>query len=461
MRILHAIHDFLPRHQAGSEIYALELCRELSARHHVTVLCAERDPARQHGHVTWRVHEGLPVVEITNNWRCSSFEETYRPPRITDHIAHVLRAVEPDVIHLHSLLNLSFELTAFAHARRIPVVATLHDYTLVCPSGGQRIHRGGDHVCEVIEPERCARCFRESADYAWMSFGRLTSAAHASPLLRGPSVAVARRFPMLLRRAVNASRFAPLFGAEAADIERRLDAAGQVFREVDLFIAPSAFMADQFQRLGVPGGKIRVSDYGTAPFSPKPRPARTGPVRIGYVGTLVWHKGIHVLADALRAMPSETYEAKIFGGFDVSPDYVADLRARVAGLPVQFMGPFERGALADIYDQLDVLVTPSLWLENSPLVIHEAFMAGVPVVGACIGGIAELIDEGRNGFLYPPTSAAALSALLRRVAEDAALLDRLRAGARDTRLKSISEDARGCELIYEELVRHRTEDRTA
>ena len=82
MRILHAIHDFLPRHQAGSEIYAFELCRELAAAHHVTVLCAEYDPSRRHGHVTWRVHEGLPVVEIVNNWVCGSFEDTYRPPLI-------------------------------------------------------------------------------------------------------------------------------------------------------------------------------------------------------------------------------------------------------------------------------------------------------------------------------------------------------------------------------------------
>ena len=73
------------------------------------MLCAERDPARDHGHVNWRVQDGLPVVEITNNWRCSSFEDTYRPPRISEQIAHVLRAIQPDVIHAHSFLNLSFE----------------------------------------------------------------------------------------------------------------------------------------------------------------------------------------------------------------------------------------------------------------------------------------------------------------------------------------------------------------
>src|SRR5206468_6394031 len=80
VRILHAIHDFLPRHQAGSELYAFELCRALAARHDVTVLCADFNPAREHGTVRWRVHDGLPVAEVVKNWPCFSFEGTYRPP---------------------------------------------------------------------------------------------------------------------------------------------------------------------------------------------------------------------------------------------------------------------------------------------------------------------------------------------------------------------------------------------
>src|SRR5439155_7747449 len=114
VRILHAIHDFLPRHQAGSEVYAFELCRAQRASHDVTVLCADFDPARRHGTVTWRVHDGVPVVEIVNNWVCANFDETYCPPLVADRIAHVLRALQPEVVHVHSLANLSFDLPAMA-----------------------------------------------------------------------------------------------------------------------------------------------------------------------------------------------------------------------------------------------------------------------------------------------------------------------------------------------------------
>src|SRR4051812_15365982 len=134
VRILHAIHDFLPRHHAGSEIYAFELCRALAARHHVTVVCADADPSQRHGLVRWRAYQGVPVAEIVNNWACESFEDTYQSPIVTRRLTQLLRAVQPDVLHVHNLLNLSFELPALAQARGIPVVATLHDYTLVCPS---------------------------------------------------------------------------------------------------------------------------------------------------------------------------------------------------------------------------------------------------------------------------------------------------------------------------------------
>ena len=458
MRILHAIHDFLPRHRAGSEIYAFDLCRELAARHHVSIVCAEYDAARRHGSVTWRVYEGLQVVEVVNNWACASFEETYRPPLIADRLAHVLQAIQPDVVHAHNLLNLTFDLPVLAARYGAPVVATLHDYTLVCPSGGQRIHRAEQHVCRDIDVSRCVRCFRESPFYAQMSF------AKASALALGTSVAgrtasalsrAARRFPALGRHLSRAASRVPHVSLSEAEIEGRMDAAREVFRDVDTFVAPSASIAAEFGRLGLDRSKIRVSDYGFVPLRRVPRNGTPPALRIGYAGTLVWHKGVHVLVDAVRSLPASGYQLKIFGSPDVFPDYAADLRSRAAGLPVVFMGEFARDRSADVYGQIDVLVVPSLWLENSPLVIHEAFMAGVPVVGARIGGIADLVDDGRNGRLYDPTSPVELGAILRELLADRRALSTLSEGVRNTPVKSIAADAREWEAIYADaLARH-------
>jgi glycosyltransferase involved in cell wall biosynthesis len=451
LRLLHAIHDFLPRYQAGSEIYALELGRELARRHHITILCADYDPSRAHADLVWRVHDGLPVVEIVNNWVCGSFEDTYRPPLIGDRLRHVLRAIQPDVVHVHNLLNLSFELPMLARAAGIPVVATLHDYTLVCPSGGQRIHRADRHVCHEIDVDRCARCFKESPFHTKMSLGVV---AGAPAPLRSLAGSVRRHLPALADRLTAAAPRSAGWNIEAIDITRRLAAARDAWQQIDLFIAPSASIAREYERLGIAPSRIHVSDYGFPPVEPasdgRPAAPAAGRVRIGYVGTLVWHKGIHLLLDAVRALPASSYEVKIYGDPGVSEDYARELRTQAAGLPVTFLGPFDRGRAADVYRSIDVLVVPSLWLENSPLVIHEAYQARLPVIGARIGGIPELIDDGRNGLLFDAGSVGDLTRALRQVIDDPECL--IEFSTKLSCVKSITEDALEWDARYADVL---------
>ncbi len=197
MRLLHAIHDFLPRHRAGSEIYAHHLAHELARRHAVTVLCAEYDPARAHGSLTWRVHDGLPVVELVNNWAFSTFDESYQSPDLNRSLRHVLAATDPDVLHVHNLLNLSMDLPALARERGAATVATLHDYTLLCPVRAASACTWRKRTCATSSiPERCSRCFPQSqlgiADGSQP--GRRRVAARVPALVRLADV-VRRRLP--------------------------------------------------------------------------------------------------------------------------------------------------------------------------------------------------------------------------------------------------------------------------
>ena len=120
---------------------------------------------------------------------------------------------------------------------------------------------------------------------------------------------------------------------------------------------------------------------------------------------------------------------------------------------MRFAGAFDRSRVHEVYEQMDVLVVPSLWLENSPLVIHEAFMAGVPVVGARIGGIPGLVEPGVSGLLYEATSAADLASALQRFIDRPALVAELAHGL--PAVKSIDQDAREWEAIYDAVVRRR------
>jgi len=451
LRVLHAIHDYLPRHQAGSEIYVAQLCAaQRRAGLQPTVLAAEFDPARLHGQLAWRSHDGIPVAELVNTWQFARFDGSYCDPALAAALGHVLDVVQPHVLHVHNLLNLSFELPALARARGIVVAATLHDYTLVCPSGGQRIHRDESHVCHAIDPTRCARCFPASPFHAQLRYGQLARRVPAPPL--GRLATAMRRMAPRATDAAGAA-FGRSTGAalDAATIEQRLAAARIAFTNFDVAVAPSASLAREYASLGFPTEHVIVSDYGFVPLARQPRVADPGGrMRIGFVGTLVWHKGADLVVDAMRRLPPDRVDLRIFGDPDVFPQYSAALRQRAHGLPVRFMGRFDHGRAEAIFAQMDVLVVASRWLENSPLVIHEAFMTGVPVVGAAIGGIVDLLDHGGHGILFPPDDPEALAGALLALIDAPSRLDELARAA--PRVKTIEQDAREWAERYARLV---------
>ena len=446
MRVLHAIHDFLPRHRAGSEIYACELARQQRKKHDVFVLAAEYDPATAHGTLRWREYDGLTVIELVNNWEFRRFEDTYSSERLNAQLRHVLDATAPDVLHVHNLLNLSFDLPRLAKARGAAAVATLHDYTLVCASGGQRVHVSDAHICATIEAERCARCFKESPFSRQMAVGRIARGALGRTVGRAAKL-VYRLAPRLAGAAAGA-----FDGHEvgAADIRRRLAYARHVFETIDLFVAPSVSIHDEFVRLGAPADRLHVSDYGFAPILAAPRRTRVPgeALRVGFVGSLVWHKGAHVLVDAARGLGASC-EVHIHGDVNVSPEYVARLRTAAVGARVTFHDGFAHDRAAEIYRSLDVLVVPSLWPENSPLVIHEAFMHGLPVVGARMGGVPELVTHGVNGLLYDAFSPGALRSCLDQLVNDRELVEALARGGLD--VKTIEADALEWDARYEQV----------
>ena len=448
LRLLHAIHDFLPRHQAGSEIYAFDLCRELSRRHDVFVVCAEYDPRATHGTLRWRAHGGLPVIEIVNNWEGETFEDTYESKRITDQLVHVLEATRPDVLHVHNLLNLSFDLPRRARERGIATAATLHDYTLVCASGGQRVHTRESHICHEIDTTRCSRCFSASPFHAQMVGARLSHRPVGRPLARA-ALAARRVFPVLTDALAREIPFQP---ATPGQMQQRLSRGKQVLGEVDLFVAPSAALAAEYARLGLDEARIEVSDYGFRIAKPVSREPRSGPLRIGFVGSMVWHKGAHVLIEAIGRVRG-AFEVLIAGDPNVGPAYHARLRAAAADLPVHFAGPFDRAEVPRIYGSLDVLVVPSLWLENSPLVVHEAFVHGAAVVASRLGGIPDLVNDGVNGFTYDAFSPQALADVLQRLVDEPDLAGRL--ASRAPAVKTIDADARAWEVRYEGLLEGR------
>ncbi|OGQ89137.1 MAG: hypothetical protein A2289_13185 [Deltaproteobacteria bacterium RIFOXYA12_FULL_58_15] len=452
-RILHCLHDFLPDHRAGVEIYVHHLATTQQQTHDVAVLCATYDPRRRHGSVTRRQCDRLPVIEIVNNWRADTFVETYAPKIINESIRTELVGFAADIVHVHNLLNLSFALPALAVASGARVVATLHDYTLLCPSGGQRVHVDEKRVCHEIDPKRCVRCFLASPHYQKMVAPPLPPDSRLTRWTVDAARSARKLFPKAFESLLNVYSNLRTQSRQvtARDVSARLLVARRVADDIEVFVSPSRALADEYVRHGFPEGKMKISDYGFVPMAKRTRRVTLGaPLRLGFVGTLAWHKGVHVLIRAVEQLPPQSVEVLVFGSPRTVPTYSAQLKKMGQGLPVDFRGSFAPNDVANVFAQIDILVVPSLWLENSPLVIHEAQLSHVPVVGSKIGGIGELVRDDVDGLLFVPGSADSLAGQLRRLIEDRSLVERLARNA--PVVKTMDCDAAEWDAIYEGLL---------
>ena len=304
----------------------------------------------------------------------------------------ILAEVRPDVVHFHHVSLWGSGALRAAREAGARVVLTLHDYHLIC-------------------------------DTAVLLRRDLTPCAEGP---RGECTDCLRRHPLLPERWGGAPRDAAFAAAARERLARhRADLAA-----VDVAIAPSRFLAGVFLEAGLlaPSQLARLSYGYPGPLRPPRAPAPGGTLRVGYIGGLYPSKGVHVLVEAFRHLRGVDAAAEVRGHLDWFPDYVAELRRAAAGLPVRFTGPYTRAEVDLVLAGFDVLVVPSLWYENLPITIQEAYRNGLPVVATDLGGMAESVADGVSGLLFPRGDAPALAACLRRLAQDRGLLARLAQG---------------------------------
>jgi hypothetical protein len=188
-------------------------------------------------------------------------------------------------------------------------------------------------------------------------------------------------------------------------------------------------MTDILTRNGVNSELIKQSAFGIniAGFDEFHRDYPDGrPITIGYIGTLAPHKGCHVLVDAFGKLSNSDSRLKIYGNPKEFPDYVAGLHAAAKeNDAIEFCGTFPNAHIADVLSGIDVLVVPSVWYENTPLVVYSALAAKCPVIASNFPGMSEVVRDGWNGLLFEPSSADALSDCLARLRREPALLQAL------------------------------------
>jgi GT2 family glycosyltransferase/glycosyltransferase involved in cell wall biosynthesis len=446
MRILEVVHGFPPAAQGGTELYAHTHALALGGcGDDVLVLTREQDPNRAEYDVRTETRDGLRIVSVNNTFRGTrTFEETYRNEAIGAIAGGVIDEFTPDAAHIHHLTGLSTTIVRSLAERQIPTVFTLHDYWLMC-------HRGqlldvNFRVCDGPGTAGCHACLPAAGGAGPVGF---TGAAAVRALERRLPEAPARQ----LRRV--AEGFAGLISSagEAEDQERRRIAHMRaVCAEVTHFLAPSRDIRDRFVQCGVAPERITVSPNGVdqrGPIRLKPDPTDHDRLRLGFLGSLMVSKAPHLLLEAVARLPVGSVSVDLFGAYSAyhgDDSYRQRLEPLLHGDGVRVHGVIPHEQIAEALASIDVLVVPSIWPENAPLVIQEAFLAGIPVVASRIGGIPEMVADGKNGLLFRAGDVGDLSRALARLLQEPDLFATLRAGIPPVR--SIQEDVRLARRMY-------------
>jgi GT2 family glycosyltransferase/glycosyltransferase involved in cell wall biosynthesis len=453
MRILLVVHGFPPEASGGAEIYAQSVARELARGpdDEVVVLAREARPERPEFSLRDETCGPLRLIRVNHTYReVRSFRDSYRDERLSALLSGLIDAIEPDVAHLHHLTNLSTDLVELLASRQVPIVFTLHDYWLLCQRG--QLLDLALARCAGPSPAGCARCLGLAA-----RGGRLLPTARRLLQRAGERLPepLARPLERAAAGSVRALGGLSLGAARGADqIESRLAHVRGLLGHVALFLAPSRTLRDRFQDFGIPEHRIALHPYGHAhaPFAALRREASER-LRIGFIGSLMVSKAPHLLLEAFAGLPPGRATLHLYGqisAYHGNDGYRRVLEPLLASPGVHFAGPVDHAEIPRVLGELDVVVVPSVWIENAPLTISEACLAGIPVVCSDLGGMAEMVEHERSGLRFHPGDAADLRRQLLRLLEEPGLLERLRLGIPPVR--EIEDDVRALRAHFARLV---------
>ena len=470
MRILFVLHDFLPKHPAGTEIYTFEVAKELQRRgHDVHIFAAEKEIGLPNLTVHFREYEGLPVHELTNNLFYSSFEETWDYPHVVNTFSLFLDDLKPDVVHFMHLLYLSVGCVEEVARRGIPVLYTLHDYWLQCARYGQRIHTNGN-ICHDIVPEVCGEClldlkYKQTRVERAMAKGIASLNSKTGVDLSAP----ARSLGDLLKgRGKQSASDEPKLAEKTAEQKARALEIAEQIRERDVvlherllpivyrFLAPSNFLRDRFLDWGIPPEQIDYCRTGINldAFEGVER-TTSDSLRVAFIGTPAPHKGVHVLLEAWGKLSGDQRargSLQIFGGLDHNPEYIRRIQVLSEEVGASMMGALKRSEVAGALARTDVLVIPSIWYENSPLIILEALATKTPILVSDLGGMAELVDPGVTGYRFKVNDSGDLCKVLDRLLSSPEELSSLFPD--DLVVKPVTRDGEILEDLYAEAIAH-------
>ena len=395
MKILQVLHQFLPNHIGGIELYVRNISRQLIYQgNEVLVFCGEgdvlRDPEQRQEDL-----EGLSAFFIHNKKdtpkKRGDFFQTFKNSKVIPLFEQVISSFHPDIIHFHHTMYLSAKMIFFAQKKNIPTVLTIHDFWFLC----HKLHliNGNKFQCRgPLGGVKCAFCFgaEDKGSWRWMK-------------------TLFYLIPFIYRTQYQL----------------------RALQSVDVLISPAKFIQKKISPYRGHNQQSNYIPYAIPIYKTPVTHARQidknhpKELRFGYLGTIKRHKGLHLLIEAFNGLVDQKATLNIYGDMAKDKFYYHELRQNCLNDRVFFKGPYDNQRLHELFKEIDVLIVPSIWPETGPMVILEALSNQVPVIASDLGGPAELIHDGKNGFLFKPGDSKSLLRCLQSILDNPSLLNDL------------------------------------
>lgn len=392
MRVLKVIHGFPPDYMAGSEVYSYHLVKELIRQNIDTSVFTRVENEFGESHQIYdEIYENIPILRVNKPQRDYLYEDKFYDKKIDVIFKEHIEKIKPDIVHFGHLSHLSTNLIQIVKELDIPVVYTIHDFWLFCVKG-QMINEFGE-ICPGPSTVNCSKC---------------------SPYVTNEKM-----------------------------VQRILKHMKHVIDAIDIFISPSHTVRNFFIKQGIDPEKIKYLKYGFNSdkiiFKQKVF-HQTSKITFGFMGRIIPTKGINVVVDTFRELPEELLH--IYGSIGIKKRFLETEN-------IIFKGAYDNNKINQVLNEMDVLIVPSIWYENAPLVIQEAFLAGIPVITSDIGGMAELVQHNVNGFTFKTGCSDSLKEIILYISHNPSCLNSLQRSRES--VVDIKEDIKKIVDVYREL----------
>lgn len=426
-KIMYVVHGLPPERKGGTENYTLNLANELSRKYSVSIVTRIENTDLSECDVLKKSRNDINIYSINNTYKdCDEYERYYNHPGINDKFRNILSDEKPDIVHItYALGGLSAGIIPIA-AESSKCIVTLTDFNYICAWG--QLMKPDLTLCDgPDEGWNCCECFW-GAD-PWEGISKINK-AWLSLKPRGKRVKYAKAEGVI--KSSKRNEF----------IRNCLSRANKV-------IAPTDGLGSIYSKWGI--YNIQILGFGINKIvSIRNKEVDSNNLIFGFIGQLLPHKGLHVIAEAINNKSiNQKIEIHIYGEIrgEIEENYLKESISK-SGKIMKYMGTFQPSEFNKILSTFDVLIFTSLWVENSPLVVLNAVDNGVPVISSDIPGVKEIISN-QTGWLFERGNSNELADIILGIIKDCSIIDKKRAFK--GKIKSIKENANELNEIYNEV----------